>query len=117
MAEWTYQDDWDKLPNINVKHCYRDGVLVHYALYPAEGYVLHVPSGDDFAYDDEGNLTDELIPYYTYGGATVLPGYNFTSNPRNYHADLYEEGMIVFGGVTDEPKHEIMSEEDNTVTE
>ena len=98
MDIWTFQDDWNKLPNINVKHYYLDGVLIMFELYPEEGYVLHVPSGDEHALDDEGNPTDEIIPYYTGGGATEFPNYDWEANPENYHADLYEEGMIVFGG-------------------
>lgn len=111
MATWSYQDNWDLLPNINVKHWYRDGVLIQYELYPASGYVLHVPNLDEIVYDDDGNPTDEVIPYYTYGGGTELPDYDFATNPENYHADLYEEGMIVFGGGTGKPEVEVMSED------
>lgn len=101
---WTYEDNWSILPNLNVKSCFKDGVLKHYRLYPAEGYVLHVPSGDTPIFDDEGNQIGTQ-PYYTYGGATVLPSYDFATNPNNYHADLYEEGMEVFGTA---PDHEVM---------
>ena len=98
MATWTYSDNWGILPNLNVRSCFRDGILTMYEMYPADGYVLHVPSGDEYALDDEGNPTDEIIPYYTGGGATEFPNYDWEANPENYHADLYEEGMIVFGG-------------------
>lgn len=100
---WTYEDNWDLLPNINVRHCYKDGILKMFTLYPAEGYVLHIPSGDEIVIDENGN--EVLRPYYTYGGATCRLNYNFATNPNNYHADLYEEGMVVFG---DKPEHEVM---------
>ena len=102
---WTYLDNWTLLPNINVKHCYKDGVLKMLQRYPADGYVLHIPSGDTPIYDEEGNEIG-IQPYYTYGGATCRLNYDFTTNPNNYHADLYEEGMEVFGGGNND--HEVM---------
>lgn len=101
---WTYEDNWNLLNNINVKHCYRDGVLRMFRMYPADGYVLHIPSGDEILYDEEGNAIG-VRPYYTYGGATAMLNYDFAANPENYHADLYEEGMEVFGT---KPNQEVM---------
>lgn len=101
---WTYVNNYNLLPNINVRGAYRDGVLIHYGLYPLEGYVLHLPDGDYRDIDEEGNEIYE--PYYTWGGATVLPNYDFVTNPKGYEAVPYQEGMIVFGDV--KPPHEIM---------
>lgn len=104
---WTHTDDYNVLPNLIVRSKFLDGVLKRYELYPCEGYVLHIPSNDEYERNNDGNLVlDEngnpivTRPYYSLGGATVRLNYDFTTNPNNYHADLHEEGMIVFGGVT-----------------
>lgn len=101
------EDNWNILPNLNVQTVYNNNneILV-YRLYPANGYVLHIPDGDEPIYDEQGNKIGTQ-PYYTYGGASVERTYDFATNPRNYHADLYEEGMTVYGGGT-KPDHEIM---------
>ncbi len=91
MENWTAQDNWDLLPNINVQTKFKDGVAQWFELYPAEGYVLHIPNGDEPIYDFSGDNIIGTQPYYTYGGATVLLNYDFTTNPNNYHADLCEE--------------------------
>lgn len=108
---WTHVDNFDKLPNINARAAYQDGVLKRYNLYPLDGYVLHIPSGDSLSYDEEDNLIlDEngnavIMPYYTWGGATASANYDFVTNPEGYEAVPYEEGMTVFGTV--DPPHEI----------
>jgi hypothetical protein len=93
---WTYIDDYNILPNLIVRSKFLDGILKWYELYPCEGYVLHVPSGDDYQRDEDGNLILDtngnpinVMPYYSQGGATVMPTYDFTTNLENYHADLY----------------------------
>ena len=107
MATWTYQDNWDLLPNINVRGAYADGVLMKYNLYPASGYVLHIPSLDEPVLDDWGEPTGEIRPYYTWGGAMEFLNYDFEANPKGYVAVLYEEGMTVNGGGNTQPPHEI----------
>jgi hypothetical protein len=114
MAEWTRSEpNYDLIPNLYVQEVLKDGVFQHYVIYPCSGYVLHVPSGDIFLYDDEGNIVlDEEgnavveIPCYTWGGATEFAGYDWAANPHGYEAVLYEEGMTIFGDV--KPPHEIM---------
>lgn len=105
MANWTHQDNWDILPNINVREIYADGVLKRYDLYPASGYVLHAPHLDEPAVDEWGQPTGEMKPYYTWGGATEFLNYDFTTNPKGWNAVPYEEGMEVNGDVR--PPHEI----------
>lgn len=107
MGNWTYTSNFNLLPNIDVRSVFCDGILKRYDLYPCEGYVLWLPSGDNYEYDDEGNLIlDEngnpilINHYYMRGGATVQLNYDFTTNPEGYQAVLYEEGMIVYGGTT-----------------
>jgi hypothetical protein len=97
MANWTAQDNFGLLPNIIVRTKFKNGVPQWYELYPFSGYVLHIPSGDVAIYDFSGEIIIGTQPYYTYGGATIHLNYDFFANPNNYHADLYEEGMIVFG--------------------
>lgn len=88
---WTHKDRKDLLPNITVRENYQDGELKFYELFPDEGYLLHIPSGDAPIFDEEGNPTGEVELYHTEGGNTELVGYDFESNPENYHADLKGE--------------------------
>ena len=82
-------DNWNILPNLNVKHCFNDdGTLSHYTIYPAKNYVLHISSLDEPVIDDMGNETGEIKPYYTDGGATALKTYDFKTNPKGFEAIL-----------------------------
>ena len=108
---WTFTDNLTILANLIVRGCFKDGVLIHYELYPCDGYVLRIPILDEYEMDEEGNLVlDEngdpilVMPYRSYGGATVMPNYDFTTNPNGYCAELYEEGMTVFGVPEDKPE-------------
>lgn len=113
MGNWTHTDNYTLLPNLYVRSLFEDGVLQFYEIYPCSGYVLHIPSGDMPAfdeygneiYDEDGNLVIEQ-PYYTWGGATALVGYDFATNPSGFEAVLYEENMTVFGTVN--PPTEVM---------
>lgn len=114
MANWTYSYDYDVLPNLYAKNCFKDGVLKWKEIYPCEGYVLRITSLDMFRIDENGNFVlDENgnrileIPYRTWGGAMCATNYNFAVNPDGYMAELYDESMEVFGKV-EEPDHEIM---------
>lgn len=103
---WTYTDNYDLVPNLYVRsHFDDDGVLSHYQIYPCTGYVLYSPAldrpksdenGDDVL-DENGNIVYE--PYYSWGGATELKTYDWTTNPKQWQAVLYQEGMDVHGGV------------------
>ena len=84
---WTHKDKKGILPNITVRENYQNGELKFYELYPDEGYLLHIPSGDVPLLDEDGNPTGEVQPYHTDGGNTELVGYDFEENPENYHAD------------------------------
>lgn len=92
---WTYNDDANLLPNIIIRSKFKDGVLKFYQMYPVEGYVLRIPTMDEYEMDENGEriLT---MPYRSYGGAVEMPDYDWKTNSENYHAELYEEGMIVF---------------------
>ena len=101
---WTYSDDLTLLPNLIVRSRIEDGILQFYQIYPVEGYVLWIPLGDEYEYDENGELIlDEngnpifVARYYTLGGAVVMPNYDFETNPSEFQAVLYEEGMTVFG--------------------
>ena len=103
---WTYTDNLTLLENLIVRSHFKDGVFRWFELYPVDGYVLHIPSGDYTEYDDEGNIII-YDPYYTWGGAMVIDAnYDWTTNPEGYEALPYEDGMIVLGSV--KPPHEIM---------
>lgn len=112
---WTFTDDLTILPNLIVRSKFKDGVFKWYQLYPVDGYVLRITALDEYEMDDDGNyILDEngnrilVTPYRSYGGAMVMPNYDFTINPDGYYAELYEEGMEVFGVPEDKPEHEVM---------
>ena len=102
---WTYTDDYSILPNLYIRSIFKDGVFKWYEIYPCEGYVLRAAYLDGWLTDEEGNLVlDEndnpiLVPYYSGGGAMVGGNYDWEANPNGYAAELYEEGMVVNGGV------------------
>ena len=89
---WTSKEIIGILPNLMAKCHYKDEVLQFHQLYPVEGYLLHVPSGDSKQMDEEGNpVLDEngneiIVPYLSEGGATALPNYDFTVNPLGFKA-------------------------------
>ena len=94
---WTYTDNLSLLENLIVRSCFKDGVFRNYELYPVEGYALHCPDSDIVIEDEEGNVI-ETIPYYTYGGASIIDeDYDFATNPDGFEAVLIEEGMTIFG--------------------
>lgn len=103
---WTHTDDYSVLPNLYIRSMLLDGILKWFEIYPCEGYVLRIPMHDsyqvdengDYVLDENGNMILER-PYRTWGGAMEMPNYNWVTNPKNYHAELYEEGMEVFGKV------------------
>ena len=108
---WTYTDDLTLLINLIIRSRFKGGVLKHYQIYPVDGYVLRIPELDEYQMDEEGNyVLDEngnrilVMPYRSYGGATEMPNYDWATNPCNYYAELYEEGMTVFGQPEDKPE-------------
>lgn len=89
--------------NIIIRSKFKDGILKHYQIYPVDGYVLRIPNMDEYRRDENGEyVLDEngekilTVPYRSYGGAVEMPDYDWKTNPGNYHAELYEEGLIVF---------------------
>ena len=100
---WTHTDDLTLIDNLIIRSNFKYGVLIHYTIYPVDGYVLRMPELDEYQMDDEGNFVlDEngnkilVTPYRSYGGATVLPNYDWATNPDNYYAEKYNEDMQVF---------------------
>ena len=109
---WTYENNYNILPNLNVKSVFQDGVLKRYDVYPCDGYVLRIYSLDEYEMDENGNFVlDEngnkilITPYRSYGGATARLNYDWATNPKGFAAELYEDGMIIFGK---DPSVEIM---------
>ena len=100
---WTHTDDLTILANLIVRSNFKDGVLKNYQLYPVDGYVLRIPILDEYQMDEEGNYVfDEngerilVMPYRSYGGATINTNYDWNINPNNYYAEKYNEDMQVF---------------------
>ena len=105
---WTYTDNLALLPNLIIRSQFKDGVLRFYEIYPVTGYVLRIPTMDEYLIDENGEyVLDEngerilLTPYRSYGGATQMPNYDWAINPNNYYAELYEKGMTIFGNPSD----------------
>ena len=105
---WTHTDDCTILPNLIIRSVFLDGVLIHYRIYPVDGYVLRVLCFDEYLMDENGDyVLDEngerilVTPYRSYGGAVEMPDYDWATNPENYYAELYEEGMTIFGNPSD----------------
>lgn len=114
MADYTYSDNYDLLPNLYVRSVFENGVFKWYQIYPCDGYVLRILSSDTYQADENGDYIldengDKILetPYRTWGGAMCRANYDFATNPRGYMAELYDESMEVFGKV-EEPEHEVM---------
>ena len=95
---WTYTDDLTLIANLIIRSNFKDGVLIHYTIYPCEGYVLRIPELDKYQMDEEGRFildeNGERIlekPYRSNGGATEMPSYDWALNPCGYYAELCEE--------------------------
>lgn len=89
---WSFIDNFDLLPNLNVKSVYKDGVLMRHDVAPAEGYILRIKDCDE-CYYDEPNGKKLLKPYRTKGEAILPVTYDFATNPKGIIAELYIEGM------------------------
>ena len=50
---------------------------------------------------DENGERILVMPYRSWGGAVIVPTYDWATNPENYYAELYEEGMTIFGNPSD----------------
>lgn len=128
-----YYDVTPVYENTTMKARYVDDVIGHYRIYPVEGYVLHDKALDweDAILDENGNPVMEFDPEtgapifptelklgYTTGSATVPANYDFAANPREFYAvlaDSVPDNQIFGGGGNNE--HEVLSEDEETVTE
>lgn len=93
MTEWSRSEPiYDLIPNLYVQKVFKNEDFQYYLIYPCEGYMLHIPSGDSVAYDEEDNIVlDEngktvVEPYLTMGGATTSANYDFESNVDGFKA-------------------------------
>ena len=93
MKGWTRSEPiYDLIPNLYVQKVFRDDVLQYHIIYPCEDYVLHIPSGDSFLYDDDDNLVLDdngntvINPYSSLGGATASANYDFATNFEGFEA-------------------------------
>ena len=76
-------------------------------IFPIAAY-----TNDTIQVNLKGRVVDEnnepiLIPYRTYGGAVAMPTYDWVENSYGFCAELYEDGMIVYGN-PDDNNHEVM---------
>lgn len=106
------------IENTSMVKGYVDGVHKAYEITPNEGYVLHDKNYDLPVLDDEtGDETGEFILGYRTSTASCLANYDFTANPREFYAVLESEVPAdqIFGGGNND--HEVMANEEETVTE
>ncbi len=86
----------------------RDGIDYQYTIRPAEGYVLHDNAMDYPLFDDNGDLTGEIVQIFTEGTCSCAANYDFATNPREFFTRPISEvpsENIHGGGDSD---HEIM---------
>ena len=95
---WEYKERLDLIKNLKIISCIKDNILVHYRIYPIEGYMLWIPTLDKYECDDDENIMlDEngepilISHYYTNGGATAMPTYDWRVNPNQYQAIRIKE--------------------------
>lgn len=82
----TYEDVIPSpVANATTKKMLSDGVHRTYNITANNGYVLHDKELDNFKLDEDGNLTDEVIPGYTRGMTSCRWDYDFTANPREFY--------------------------------
>lgn len=93
MTKWTRKEpNGNILSNLYVQEVLKDDILQCYAIYPSDGYVLYIPSGDTPLVDEDDNeVFDEnnnrLIKMYcTEGEAIISVGYDFGTNIEGYKA-------------------------------
>lgn len=98
IVSWTFSDNAEILPNLRVRSQFKEGVLQFYEIYPSHGYKLWIPQLDEYEYSNEGEIvTDKdgdpvvLQHYYTDGGATEFPDYDFETNPDSLQAVLIDD--------------------------
>lgn len=109
MAAWTYEDVTPSLiANTVMQKGFLDGVHKVYIIAPASGYVLHDKALDTDEYDENFELTGNVILGYTTGTCSCGANYDFTANTREFYAvlaDTVPADQIFSGGNND---HEIM---------
>lgn len=84
--EWQIIEKTGILPNIIIKEYRQGDTLSHLELVPFSGYSLWLPSGDEYKYNDNGEMELDntgnpivLSKYYT--SKIALPkNYDFTAN-------------------------------------
>lgn len=91
---WTHSDNYDLIPNLYIRSHFKDGVLQFYSLYAIDGYVLYSPANDSYIYNEDGEIiynengSPAIEPYYSQGGATEMPTYDWKINPKKWQAIL-----------------------------
>jgi hypothetical protein len=111
---WSATHNTNIIPNLDIVAYYNENnELQGYEVYPLEGYVVRIYALDEYQTDENGNFVlDEngnkilVRPWRIWGGATAVKTYDWTTNPKGFAAELYEEGMEIMGGT--EPDHETM---------
>ena len=62
----------------------QDGLPKHYAIFPADGFLVRVPTLDAETEDEQGMA--QVIRYVSRGGCAEQLSYDWSVNPKGYAA-------------------------------
>lgn len=83
------------IPNTIIQKRLRDGVDYQYWIEAVDGYVLHDKRIDEPVYDDFGNETEEIMPWFKIGVTTVAANYDFDNITNGTYTYVDENNMTV----------------------
>lgn len=81
---WTREQYEVGIPGLQVLLVRQDGVAKHYAIFPAEGFLVRVPALDTETEAETG--ASVLTPYTSRGGNVERLSYDWQANPKGYAA-------------------------------
>ena len=81
---WTKERYDVNIPGLEAFLVCQDGVAKHYAIFPAEGFLVRIPALDAEIEDEQGAV--QSIRYVSRGGCVERLAYDWSSNPKGYAA-------------------------------
>lgn len=81
---WTREEYEAGIPALKVLLVRENGVAKHYAIFPADGFLVRVPVLDMEHTTDNG--ATELTEYVSHGGCVERLSYDWSKNPKGYAA-------------------------------
>ena len=81
---WTKERYEAGIPDLEVLLVKQDGVAKHYAVFPADGFLVRVPALDMEMTDGDGK--EKTVRYVSRGGSAEQLSYDWQTNPKGYAA-------------------------------